>query len=237
MTHPAHGVRNRLRRFTHVVLTLALSTGAVAAEQAVVLPPPALDNPRSAGTLQTAVLAGGCFWGVQGVFQRLKGVRQTVAGYSGGEAGTAKYETVSSGGTGHAESVLIAFDPQEVSYGEILQVFFSVVHDPTQLNRQGPDTGTQYRSEIFYTSDRQKEIATAYIAQLEKARSFPRPIVTRVDPMKGFFAAEAYHQDFLLKHPTHPYIVVNDLPKVRHFQQTFPALYRGKAVTTGQIEN
>lgn len=237
MTHPAHGVRNRLRRFTHVVLTLALSTGAVAAEQAVVLPPPALDNPRSAGPLQTAVLAGGCFWGVQGVFQRLKGVRQTVAGYSGGEAGTAKYETVSSGGTGHAESVLIAFDPQEVSYGEILQVFFSVVHDPTQLNRQGPDTGTQYRSEIFYTSDRQKEIATAYIAQLEKARSFPRPIVTRVDPMKGFFAAEAYHQDFLLKHPTHPYIVVNDLPKVRHFQQTFPALYRGKAVTTGQIEN
>lgn len=237
MTHPAHGVRNRLRRFTHVVLTLALSTGAVAAEQAVVLPPPALDNPRSAGTLQTAVLAGGCFWGVQGVFQRLKGVRQTMAGYSGGEAGTAKYETVSSGGTGHAESVLIAFDPQEVSYGEILQVFFSVVHDPTQLNRQGPDTGTQYRSEIFYTSDRQKEIATAYIAQLEKARSFPRPIVTRVDPMKGFFAAEAYHQDFLLKHPTHPYIVVNDLPKVRHFQQTFPALYRGKAVTTGQIEN
>lgn len=237
MTHPAHGVRNRLRRFTHVVLTLALSTGAVAAEQAVVLPPPALDNPRSAGPLQTAVLAGGCFWGVQGVFQRLKGVRQTVAGYSGGEAGTAKYETVSSGGTGHAESVLIAFDPQEVSYGEILQVFFSVVHDPTQLNRQGPDTGTQYRSEIFYTSDRQKEIATAYIAQLEKARSFPRPIVTRVDPMKAFFAAEAYHQDFLLKHPTHPYIVVNDLPKVRHFQQTFPALYRGKAVTTGQIEN
>lgn len=237
MTHPAHGVRNRLRRFTHVVLTLALSTGAVAAEQAVVLPPPALDNPRSAGPLQTAVLAGGCFWGVQGVFQRLKGVRQTVAGYSGGEAGTAKYETVSSGGTGHAESVLIAFDPQEVSYGEILQVFFSVVHDPTQLNRQGPDTGTQYRSEIFYISDRQKEIATAYIAQLEKARSFPRPIVTRVDPMKGFFAAEAYHQDFLLKHPTHPYIVVNDLPKVRHFQQTFPALYRGKAVTTGQIEN
>lgn len=236
MTHPTHGVLNRFRRFTYVALLLGLSTGAVA-EQAVVLPAPAVDNPKAAGPLQTAVLAGGCFWGVQGVFQRLKGVRQVVSGYSGGDKGTANYETVSSGGTGHAESVLIAFDPNEVSYGQILQVFFSVVHDPTQLNRQGPDTGTQYRSDIFYNGDRQKEIATAYIAQLEKTKRFPAPIVTRVDPLTGFYAAESYHQNFLLSHPTHPYIVINDLPKVRNFQQTFPDWYMGKAVTAVAIKN
>jgi peptide-methionine (S)-S-oxide reductase len=193
------------------------------------------DDAKSAGPAQTAVLAGGCFWGVQGVFQRLKGVRRAVSGYSGGEARTADYETVSAGRTGHAESVQITFDPAEISYGEILQVFFSVVHDPTQLNRQGPDTGTQYRSAIFYSNDRQKQIATAYIAQLEKAQRFSRPIVTRVDPMKGFFPAEAYHQDYLLRHPTDLYIVINDQPKVRNLQQTFPALYRGKAVTVSPI--
>lgn len=210
---------------------------AVAAEQAVIIPPPAVDNPKAAGNTQTAVLAGGCFWGVQAVFQRLKGVQQAVSGYSGGDARTADYETVSRGRTGHAESVQVTFDPREISYGEILQVFFSVVHDPTQLNRQGPDTGTQYRSAIFYMDERQKEIATAYIAQLEQAKKFRRQIVTRVDPMKGFYAAEAYHQDFLLRNPTHPYIVINDLPKVANFQKTFPALYRGKAVTVGQLRN
>ncbi len=219
------------------LLALLVQGVATAAEEVVVIPPPALDNPKAAGSTQTAVLAGGCFWGVQAVFQRLKGVQQAVSGYSGGQASTADYEAVSSGRTEHAEAVQITFDPKEITYGEILQVFFSVVHDPTQLNRQGPDTGTQYRSAIFYSDERQKEIATAYVAQLEKARRFGRPIVTRVDPMKGFYAAEAYHQDFLLKNPTHPYIVINDLPKVRNFQKTFPALYRGKAVTVGKIRN
>jgi peptide-methionine (S)-S-oxide reductase len=207
----------------------------VAAEASIVVPPPMVDDTKSAGPPQTAVLAGGCFWGVQAVFQHLKGVQQAVSGYSGGEARTAEYETVSTGRTGHAESVQITFDPAEISYGQILQVFFSVVHDPTQLNRQGPDTGTQYRSAIFYSNDRQREIATAYIAQLEKAKKFTRTIVTRVDPMKGFYPAEAYHQDYLLRNPTNPYIVINDLPKVRNLQQAFPALYRGKAVTVGPI--
>ena len=231
-------VRRRLEPGRSLLLMLLIGLcvhGAViAAEAPVVLPPPALDNPLSAGSPQTAVLSGGCFWGVQAVFQRLKGVQRAVSGYSGGEARTAEYETVSSGRTGHAESVQITFDPAQISYGQILQVFFSVVHDPTQLNRQGPDSGTQYRSEIFYASDRQKEIASAYIAQLDKARRFSRPIVTRVDPLKGFYPAEAYHQDFLLKHPSDPYIVINDLPKVRNLQQTFPTLYRGSAVMAGR---
>jgi peptide-methionine (S)-S-oxide reductase len=204
---------------------------AVAAEAPVILPAPVVDDAKSAGPAQTAVLAGGCFWGVQGVFERLKGVQRAVSGYSGGEARTAEYETVSTGRTGHAESVQVTFDPAEISYGEILQVFFSVVHDPTQLDRQGPDRGPQYRSAIFYTTQRQKEIATAYIAQLDKAKLFSRPIVTRVDPMKGFYPAEAYHQDYLVKHPTDLYIAINDIPKVRNLQQVFPALYRDKPVT------
>lgn len=220
-----------------VLALIAFCTHAivVAAEAPVAVPLPVVDDAKSAGPPQTVVLAGGCFWGVQAVFQHLKGVQQAVSGYSGGEAKTADYETVSTGRTGHAESVRITFDPAEISYGEILQVFFSVVHDPTQLNRQGPDTGTQYRSAIFYSNDRQREIATAYIAQLEKAKRFSRTIVTRVDPMKGFYPAEAYHQDYLLRNPTNPYIVINDLPKVRNLQQAFPALYRGRAVTVGPI--
>jgi peptide-methionine (S)-S-oxide reductase len=177
------------------------------------------------------VLAGGCFWGVQAVFEHLQGVKRVLAGSSGGEKNTAEYETVSGGNTGHAESVEITFDPKEVTYGTILQVFFSVSHDPTQLNRQGPDTGTQYRSAIFYRDDGQKRISDAYIAQLGQAKVFHGPIVTRVDPLKGFYAAEGYHQDFLLKNPNHPYIVYNDLPKIRNFQGTLPALYRGKPVT------
>lgn len=232
------GVSRRALLHAHFALFMLLIQGvAVAAEDAVVIPAPAVDNSKAAGASQTAVLAGGCFWGVQGVFQRLQGVQQVVSGYSGGDAATADYETVSNGRTGHAESVKITFDPKEITYGQILQVFFSVVHDPTQLNRQGPDSGTQYRSAIFYVDERQKEIATAYIAQLDKTKRFGRPIVTRVDPMKGFYAAEGYHQDFLLKNPAHPYIVINDLPKVRNFQKTFPALYRGKAVTVGPITN
>ena len=180
--------------------------------------------------MQTAVLAGGCFWGVQGVFQHLRGVRQALSGYAGGNKATAEYETVSSGTTGHAESVQITYDPALVSYGEILQVFFSVAHDPTQLNRQGPDRGTQYRSAIFYANDEQKRVAQAYIAQLDKAHVFASPIVTRVDPLKGFFAAEDYHQDYLINNPHNPYIVFNDLPKVQNFARTLPALYQPKAV-------
>ena len=208
---------------------------ASAAERAVEVPPPTVNTPRAAGPMQTAVLAGGCFWGVQAVFQHLNGVQQAMSGYAGGDRSTAQYEVVSGGQTGHAESVKVTFDPNVVTYGQILQVFFSVVHDPTQLNRQGPDTGTQYRSAIFYADDRQKEIATAYIAQLDQAGLFGKPIVTRVDKLKGFYNAEGYHQDYLLKHPTQPYIVFNDMPKVRNFQRTLPDLYRAKAVTVGSI--
>jgi peptide-methionine (S)-S-oxide reductase len=213
-----------------LMLSGALSA-ACAAEAPAVIPPPAVDGAKSAGPLQTAVLAGGCFWGVQGVFEHLNGVSRVVSGYAGGQENTAQYEVVSSGRTGHAESVQITFDPSQVSYGQILQVFFSVAHDPTQLNRQGPDFGTQYRSSIFYSDDSQKKIAEAYIAQLDKTGLFRRPIVTRVDPLKGFYAAEDYHQDYLLIHPNDAYIVYNDLPKVRNFQRTLPALYRGKPVT------
>jgi peptide-methionine (S)-S-oxide reductase len=201
------------------------------AEGRIEVAAPVVDNAKAAGPPQTAVLAGGCFWGVQAVFEHLKGVQRVMSGYAGGDQATAEYEVVSSGRTGHAESVQITFDPNVVTYGEVLRVFFSVAHDPTQLNRQGPDAGTQYRSAIFYSDARQKEIATAYIAQLDKAGSFGRPIVTRVDALQGFYDAEDYHQDFLLKHPTDPYIVFNDLPKVRNFQRTLPDLYREKPAT------
>jgi peptide-methionine (S)-S-oxide reductase len=194
------------------------------AESPVVIAPPVIDNPKVSGAPQTAVLAGGCFWGVQGVFEHVRGVKQVVSGYAGGEKSTAEYETVSSGTTGHAESVKITFDPAEISYGQILQIAFSVVHDPTQLNRQGPDTGTQYRSAIFYADETQKHIAEAYIRQLDQAHAYPRAIVTRVDPLKGFYPAEDYHQDYLFHHPTAPYIAYNDMPKVENFKQLFPAL-------------
>jgi peptide-methionine (S)-S-oxide reductase len=200
------------------------------AESPVVIAPPALDNPKAAGAPQTAVLAGGCFWGVQGVFEHVRGVRNVVAGYAGGDQSTAQYDTVSSGTTGHAESVRITFDPAQVSYGQILQIAFSVVHDPTQLNRQGPDVGTQYRSVIFYADEAQKRIAEAYISQLDKSHAFPRAIVTRVDPLKGFYPAEAYHQDYLIHNPTAPYIAMFDMPKVENFERTFPELYSGRPV-------
>ena len=199
-------------------------------EAAVVLPAPAVDNPRAAGPMQTAVLAGGCFWGVQGVYQYTKGVKRVLSGYSGGDRSTAQYEKVGTGRTGHAESVEIVFDPKEISYGEILRIYFSVAHDPTELDRQGPDVGTQYRSAIFYADAQQKRIADAYIAQLDKARAFRRPIVTRVDPLKGFYAAEAYHQDFLILNPSYPYIVINDLPKIVNLKRLFPEQYRDKPV-------
>jgi peptide-methionine (S)-S-oxide reductase len=221
-----------------MLAALALSTAGVVlwrsplygAEQAVIIAPPVLDNPKVAGPPQTAVLAGGCFWGVQGVFEHVKGVTKVVSGYAGGDRSTAQYETVSTGTTGHAESVQITFDPAQVSYGQLLQIAFSVVYDPTTLNRQGPDVGTQYRSDIFYADDSQKHIAEAYIAQLDKAHVFPRPIVTRVDPLKGFFPAEAYHQDYLYLNPTAPYIAYNDMPKVENFRHTFPGLYSERPV-------
>jgi peptide-methionine (S)-S-oxide reductase len=216
-----------------VALGAVLCFGArplVAGEGAVQIPAPAADIPKAAGALQTAVLSGGCFWGVQGVFEHMRGVRKVLAGYAGGAASTAEYETVSTGTTGHAESVQITFDPALVSYGELLRVFFSVVHDPTELNRQGSDVGTQYRSEIFYMDDAQKNVAQAYIAQLSSAKVFPEPIVTRVDAFKGFYPAEAYHQDFLIRNPQHPYIVYVDLPKIRNFQRVLPEYYQGQPV-------
>jgi peptide-methionine (S)-S-oxide reductase len=200
------------------------------AEAAVVIAPPVVDNPKAPGPLQTAVLAGGCFWGVQGVFEHVRGVQKVVAGYAGGEQSTAQYETVSTGRTGHAESVRITYDPAQVSYGQLLQIAFSVVSDPTLLNRQGPDSGTQYRSAIFYADDTQKKIAEAYIAQLDAAHVFARPIVTRIEPLKGFYAAEDYHQDYLVHNPTAPYIAYNDIPKVENFKKLFPEIYSGQPV-------
>jgi peptide-methionine (S)-S-oxide reductase len=217
------------------ILSAALGAGAPgparAAEEAVVIPAPALDNQKVSGPLQTAVIAGGCFWGVQGVYQHVRGVRAVLSGYAGGTKATAEYEAVSRGGTGHAESVEIRFDPKELSYGEILQIYFSVVHDPTQLNRQGPDTGTQYRSSIFYADEMQMKIAQSYIAQLDKAKVFPAAIVTRVDPLTAFYRAEAYHQDFLVKNPRYPYIVFNDLPKIENLRRVFPGRYREEPIT------
>ena len=181
--------------------------------------------PAAKGTTETAVLAGGCFWGVEAVFEHVKGVKDVVSGYSGGNAEAAKYDIVSSGRSGHAEAVRISFDPSQVSYGQLLKVFFSVAHDPTELNRQGPDTGPQYRSAIFYANEEQRRTAEAYIAQLQAAKIFPRAVVTQVAPLKAFYAAEAYHQDYLVNHPTQPYIVINDLPKVASLERQFPDLY------------
>ncbi len=200
---------------------------AAQAEQAVVLPAPAMDQAAAeAGGLQTAVLAGGCFWGVQAVFQHTKGVTKAVSGYAGGSKESANYETVSSGRTGHAESVEVTFDPTVISYGTILQIYFSVAHDPTELNRQGPDEGPQYRSQIFTTNDAQAKIATAYIAQLDRAGKFTQPIVTKVGALTAFYPAEGYHQDYATLHPNNLYIVYNDLPKIENLKRLFPDRYR-----------
>ena len=208
---------------------------AVAAAFAHGLPAwaPAADQPGTVtGSLQTAVLSGGCFWGTQGVFEHVKGVRKVLAGYSGGDRSTAEYERVSTGTTGHAESIQITFDPSVVSYADLLRVFFSVAHDPTELNRQGPDTGSQYRSEIFFADESQQKTALAYIAQLEQAHVFGHPIVTRVDPLKGFYPAEGYHQDFLVRNPRYPYIVYNDLPKIANLKRELPEFYVDQPVLT-----
>jgi peptide-methionine (S)-S-oxide reductase len=196
------------------------------------IPPAKVDAPRAAAPgKETAVFAGGCFWGIQAVFERVKGVIKTTAGYAGGSAASATYDQVTTETTGHAESVEVVYDPSRITYGQLLRVFFSVAHDPTELNRQGPDVGTSYRSAIFYTSDEQKRIASAYIAQLDAAKVFPQRIVTEVSPLKGFYRAEDYHQDYALKNPDNPYIQICDLPKISALKQQFPDLfveYKGK---------
>jgi peptide-methionine (S)-S-oxide reductase len=206
--------------------SIACNTATASAKE---IPDPTLDAPlANAKGEQTAVLAGGCFWGVEAVFEHVKGVSDVKSGYSGGPAEAAQYRKVSTGQTGHAESVRITYDPSQISYGQLLKVFFSVAHDPTELNRQGPDTGTQYRSAIFYSNDEQKRIAQAYIDQLNKAKVFSGPIVTQVASLESFHEAEAYHQDYLAHHPDQPYIVVNDLPKVENLRKQFPGLYKAK---------
>jgi peptide-methionine (S)-S-oxide reductase len=210
---------------TAAVGVAALSAAGAAGAQVPAFAPPSRVAPP-AKRPETAVLAGGCFWGVDAVFKHVKGVTAVVSGYSGGGATTARYPIVSTGATGHAESVQITFDPSQVSYADLLRVFFSAAHDPTELNRQGPDVGTQYRSAIFYTSDAQREIARVYIDQLTKAGVFPAPIVTQVVPFDRFYPAEEYHQNYLARHPYQPYIVFNDMPKLRRLEQQFPALYK-----------
>ncbi|HEX2590546.1 MAG TPA: peptide-methionine (S)-S-oxide reductase MsrA [Rhizomicrobium sp.] len=213
---------------TSIALTLSLVGAACADETPRTVAAPAYD-PAETG-MQTAVLAGGCFWGQQGLFQRVKGVSKVVAGYSGGARETAVYEMVGTETTGHAESVQITYDPTQISYGKLLQIYFSVAHDPTQLNRQGPDSGPSYRSEIFFNTPEQEKVARAYIDQLNKAHAYGAPIVTKVEKNRGFYKAEGYHQDYLIHHPTQPYIVVNDLPKVDNFKKMFPSLYRDTPV-------
>jgi len=208
-----------------LAVAAGLAVTQSSAEEARLVPPPAVDESAGAAP-ETAVLAGGCFWGVQGVFQHVKGVTSAVSGYAGGDARTAQYETVSGGSTGHAESVRITYDPKQISYGKLLQIYFSVAHDPTELNRQGPDTGTQYRSTVFAENAEQARIAKAYIAQLNQARTFGKPLATTIETGKPFYAAEDYHQDFLTKHPDHGYIVVNDWPKIDDLKKLFPESYR-----------
>ena len=233
---------SRLSLCAAAIGALAIAAFAVgpsrASEEAVIIPAPTADV-APAGDIQTAVIAGGCFWGVQGVFQHTAGVVNAVSGYAGGSKATADYNKVSMGNTGHAESVEIKFDPKKISYGKILQIFFSVAHDPTQLNRQGPDSGTQYRSAIFTTNDEQKKVAEAYIAQLNAAKVYKKPIVTKIGPLEAFYAAEAYHQDYLTLHPNQPYIAFNDIPKVENLKKIFADNYIEKPtlVSAAKVTN
>lgn len=232
----ANSRRRPLRRWLVAAVLLPCAAALlplqpVAAETAVMVPAPVADEPVAAHAgPETAVLAGGCFWGVQAVFQHVKGVDRVLAGYSGGSKDNAAYEIVSTGRTGHAESVEITFEPSVISYGRILQIYFSVAHDPTELNRQGPDTGSQYRSAIFVRNDSQRHVADSYIAQLDHAHVFQSPIVTQVTPFRAFYAAEAYHQDYATRHPDNPYIVYNDLPKIENLKHLFPERYRAAPV-------
>ena len=223
------------KTFALMMAASALTLGCARAdENPRVLPAPAVDEMAPHAGNETAVLSGGCFWGMQGVFEHVKGVRKVVSGYSGGARDTANYETVSEGSTGHAESVQITFDPHEISYGQLLRVFFSVAHDPTELNRQGPDSGTNYRSDIFFADAQQEKIARAYIAQLGHAHAFAEPIVTRVDRYQAFYPAEGYHQDYLIHNPDSAYIMINDLPKIANLKRLYPDLYRDKPVTVAE---
>lgn len=212
-------------------LLLGIGCGASADTVNRQIPAPFVDTPASAAANQeVAVLAGGCFWGLQGMFEHVKGVKKVVAGYSGGDAATAHYEMVGTETTGHAESVEITFDPRQISYGQLLRLYFSVAHDPTQLDRQGPDRGPSYRSEIFYASPAQEKVARAYVDQLTKAKVFSSPIATKIEPLKAFYAAEDYHQDYLIHHPSQPYIVYNDLPKIDALKRVYPDLYKARPV-------
>ena len=218
-----------LLRILAILLLSTMLACSAATATAIAIPDPTLDAPLAATKgEQTAVFAGGCFWGIQAVFQHVKGVKTATAGYSGGAAQTAHYEMVSTGETGHAESVQVIYDPSQVTYGQLLKVFFSVAHDPTELNRQGPDTGTQYRSAIFYSTEEQQRIALAYINQLNQAKIFNRTIVTQVVAFNSFYQAEGYHQDYAVKHPDDPYIATNDLPKVENLRKQLPNLYKAK---------
>jgi peptide-methionine (S)-S-oxide reductase len=210
-----------------LVALVAQTQGVGAAEEPVAIPPPAIDA-KAEPALAKAVVAGGCFWGVQGVFQHIDGVELAVSGYAGGTVANPDYHQVTTGTTGHAEAVEITYDPAKVSYGKLLQVFFSVAHDPTELNRQGPDTGTQYRSAIFFTDPEQEKVATAYIAQLDAAGKWPEPIVTEVSPLATFYPAEDYHQDYATLHPDQPYIFTYDLPKIAHLKEMFPDVWRAE---------
>jgi peptide-methionine (S)-S-oxide reductase len=238
---PAQRAMDALRRRSLLLLTLVGALSCVptlrAAESAVVVPPPTADlTAPSAPALQTAVLAGGCFWGVQGVFQHVTGVKAAVSGYAGGAADTATYEQVGTGRTGHAEAVRIVYDPKTISYGRLLQIYFSVAHDPTELNRQGPDIGTQYRSAIFPADAEQASVARSYIDQINRARTFGKTLATTVETLKAFYPAEAYHQDFLTLNPRYPYIVVNDLPKIDNLERLFPAAFQAKPVLVGSAK-
>jgi peptide-methionine (S)-S-oxide reductase len=214
------------KSFAAAMLAAVCASGCGGSSAATALPDPAVDAARTGGKgPATAVFAGGCFWGVEAVFKHVKGVSSAVSGYAGGDAKTAHYEIVGSGLTGHAESVQVTYDPSQISYGQLLRVFFSVAHDPTQLNRQGPDVGSQYRSAIFYSDPEQQRIARAYIEQLQSAKVYDRPIVTQLTPLNAFYPAEGYHQDYLAKHPENMYIVINDLPKLNHLRQEFPQIY------------
>jgi len=213
-----------------LLAAVALRILPATAQEGIALPAPAVDLPAGQASSAVMVVAGGCFWGVQGVFQHVKGVSNAVSGYAGGAQNTAVYELTNDGTTGHAESVQVTYDPKQVTYGQLLQVYFSVAHDPTQLNRQGPDTGTQYRSTIFAADAEQAAVAKAYIAQLDEARAFKKKIVTTIEVGRTFYKAEKYHQDFLVRNPSYPYIVYNDLPKIANFKRLLPALYRAEPV-------
>jgi peptide-methionine (S)-S-oxide reductase len=227
---------SRMISIAAILGAVALATVSIRSapqEQARVIPPPSIEAAATQSTSEVAVLAGGCFWGVQGVYQHMKGITGAVSGYAGGQKNAANYDAVGGGGTGHAEAVRVTFDPRQITYGQVLQVFFSVVHDPTQLNRQGPDRGTQYRSAIFPASAEQETVAKAYIAQLNQARVFRAAIVTKIEMDRPFYEAEGYHQDYLTRNPRDPYIIYNDLPKIEDLKRLFPSLYRSTPVLVG----